>query len=498
MKQKIRKRGLRFKILFPAAILIVIICASLTLISCQLFQKKIISQGSEEARMLASLAASTLDVSQVERAISEGTDSNAYKAVVKNLKGIKRKTGITYLYTLYAEDNKLYYGVDCTDGDSHSDIGEAFDSSYNEYKNLFTKNQVVAEQNITKYNGLYLITAAAPLMDNSGNLVGALACDYNATSIHNAISSFFIEALIISAVLMVISLIILNLIISLFMKNIKKVNAKVYDLAHTDGDLTQKLNTHTGDELELMANNINALLEYIREVMVNITNGSANLKNSASTMLNNITNSNDSIATISATMQQIAAGCQETTSSIESINHIINETNDMVQEAYQNTQQTCQAAQPIMQTANEPHIRATESQEDARLRGQQMKEAVENQIERSKSVKKINELTENILNISSQTNLLSLNASIEAARAGEAGRGFAVVASEISTLAKDSADAASEIQQVSKEIIAVVEELNVEANHMLEFLNDAIADGYGKLLTTSENYEHDIQFMNEQ
>ena len=61
--------------------------------------------------------------------------------------------------------------------------------------------------------------------------------------------------------------------------------------------------------------------------------------------------------------------------------------------------------------------------------------SLEEAIEESKSVSKVNDLTDEILNVSSQTNLLALNASIEAARAGEAGKGFAVVADEIRTLA---------------------------------------------------------------
>lgn len=76
----------------------------------------------------------------------------------------------------------------------------------------------------------------------------------------------------------------------------------------------------------------------------------------------------------------------------------------------------------------------------------EMTELLQASMENSKKVTRINDLSNDILEISSQTNLLALNASIEAARAGEAGKGFAVVAEEIRILADNSRETANSIQ----------------------------------------------------
>ncbi|MBQ7584488.1 MAG: cache domain-containing protein [Lachnospiraceae bacterium] len=90
----------------------------------------------------------------------------------------------------------------------------------------------------------------------------------------------------------------------------------------------------------------------------------------------------------------------------------------------------------------------------------------------SEAVKKIAEAASVIESIASQTNLLSLNASIEAARAGEAGKGFAVVAGEISSLASQSDQSSKEIKAIVDEIIATSDK-NVEyAGQISEAVNN--------------------------
>lgn len=97
---------------------------------------------------------------------------------------------------------------------------------------------------------------------------------------------------------------------------------------------------------------------------------------------------------------------------------------------------------------------------------------MEQSIENSKEAAQIQSLTENILQIASQTNLLSLNASIEAARAGEAGKGFSVVAAQIGELAESSRTIAKNIQEISTLVTESVTGLSSDSKKLLEFVNN--------------------------
>ena len=116
-------------------------------------------------------------------------------------------------------------------------------------------------------------------------------------------------------------------------------------------------------------------------------------------------------------------------------------------------------------------------------------------IEESKSVDQVNMLTNDILDISSSTNLLALNASIEAARAGEVGRGFMVVAEEIRQLADSSRDAAGRIQKINENVIHAVHNLAENANGIVEYINGSILTEFRKFVDGGIRYREDSTYV---
>lgn len=111
-------------------------------------------------------------------------------------------------------------------------------------------------------------------------------------------------------------------------------------------------------------------------------------------------------------------------------------------------------------------------------------EEIETLSERSKSISSIIEV---IHEIAEQTNLLSLNAAIEAARAGEAGRGFAVVANEIKQLSEQSSNSTKKIDDILKDVIAVVEKTRKTMSY-----NSSIVKESGKRLDSTVNVFKDM------
>lgn len=493
-KGKIRTRRLtiRAKILIPSIIIVVLVCGLMGYNSYTRFEESMVRMGVEEADMAATIVVDSLDANLVSEVTVGSEGTQVYQNLQGDLRKKQKACGIAFLYTLYTDGKKVYYGVD-SDEDA-AKVGDEFADSYAELESVFGGKEYIQDYIDHTEDG-DLITVYKPIEDNAGKVVAIIGCDYDASSIAAELQKAVVQTLQIGGICLILAILILTIIVSRITKGLMQVNAKIYDLVHNEGDLTQKLDVRSGDELELIAGNVNELLAYIRKIMIGISSGSMRLMSSSRKIVDHLSSADESITDVSATMQEMSAAMEETTSSLNQITEAIDEIYSSVERIAGNADAGKVSSQEMESRASGANDAAAEGQKKANIETEKMAASLNEKIAKSKSVEKIEVLTSNIIEITEQTNLLALNASIEAARAGEAGRGFAVVADEIGKLAGNSADAAAKIRQVSAEVIQAVDELAEGSQQMIEFVRNSTEEGFGGLVATSENYATDANAM---
>ncbi|MBE5964533.1 MAG: HAMP domain-containing protein [Lachnospira sp.] len=494
MKQKVRIISIRYQILIPIVILVAVMCLAMSIMFTSKTEKAFIEDGIAQAELSADMVVADISRDAVVELVKGGAESEEYSEILIQMRGLRKKCGIKYLYLLYTDGDKVYYCIDTDESSEQKQFGDEFEDSYEELKDVFNAKDFVQDE-IEKTEDGELITAYKPIVDQWGQVVAVVGSDYDASGITKRISDSKKNVAITGVICLVVAIIVLNLIIAKIMKGIKKVNYKLYDLVNNEGDLTQKLDVNSGDELELIANNVNEMLEYIRGIMLNIASNSKQLETSSKEVANRLNGATDTVTDVSATMEEMSAAMQETQASITTVSEAVNDAFIAIKSIAEQSVAGCSESDVIKAKAGEIYDNAITEQQTAKEKAAEVAASMNEQIEKSKAAQQITVLTTDILNISSQTNLLALNASIEAARAGEAGRGFAVVADQIGKLATDSAQAAEQIQRVSKGVINAVTGLATEAEKMLEFMENYSAKGYEKLLDTSTSYQQDVDKM---
>lgn len=495
-KRKTRKLSIKVKLLFPVVVLVTALCMILGISAYRQMESGMVAMGVEQADLVSKAALQVVDGDLLKGLEPGCEEDEAYQTVWKALGDVQESYGIRFLYTLYTDGTTVYYGVDGDQTDERMDYGEEFEVSYEELQDCFGGEAYVQDYiDKTEEDG-DLISVYRPIYDSEGNVISVLGCDYDAGGVSARLQDSTIQVIVITLISLAVVLTILGLVIHSMMRGLKKVEEKMVELVNDEGDLTKKIEIKSGDELEAIAENINGVLGYIRQIMLRISDSSEKLDGSAGVIVQKLSQAEISISDVSAFMEEMSASMEQTNFSLNQITESIGQVYTTIESISEQAGEGSASSETIQKNAEELHDNATKERAEARQKADAMATEVNEKIAKSRAVEEISVLTADILNISSQTNLLALNASIEAARAGEAGRGFAVVADEISKLATDSAETATSIQKVSAEVIQAVNELAKEAEEMLAFMDETAMKGYEQLLSISESYQGDVGSLN--
>ena len=298
-------------------------------------------------------------------------------------------------------------------------------------------------------------------------------------------------------------LVILALLLGLLIANrISSPIIKLTELINKTADLDLKYDSDyeylvkSKDETGIIAKATFSTRKVLREmaaklhdVSLVIYENAEGLERLSSHVQENAQNNSATTEQLSAGMEESAAAAQEITATTEEINASVNIIAQRVKEGAEKSKEITLRANTLRSDALESARSAKEIYDEVNVK-------MEKAIQESNNISQISVLADTILSITSQTNLLSLNAAIEAARAGEAGRGFAVVAEEIRKLAEQSSSTAAGIQGIVKGVYSAVGNMRESSEEILTYLNKNVRLDYQKLTGVSEQYNSDAEYIN--
>ncbi|BCZ44787.1 hypothetical protein psyc5s11_08540 [Clostridium gelidum] len=278
-------------------------------------------------------------------------------------------------------------------------------------------------------------------------------------------------------------------------KVIKQVVEGMKQMAN--GNLNYKMvKINRKDELGILAESIDNMQVSLRDTINEIIIETDNVNKALQVSNSSILELNENIEDVSNTVEELSLGVEETASSTEELNAMSTDIESAIELIADKSQEGSISAGEISKKALSLKDSSVKHHNEANEIRVNIKNSMDEALDKIKEVEKIRALADTILQISSQTNLLALNAAIESARAGEAGRGFSVVADEIRKLAENSENTVNEIHSTIQVVFEAVNNLTRISKETLYYIETKVVDSYKESVTVGENYDNDAIYVN--
>lgn len=310
----------------------------------------------------------------------------------------------------------------------------------------------------------------------------------------SVVTCTFTIAVSIIALLFVVFAVV-TMVIKPLLRTQKEINGIIVNIDNKKGDLTQRVTPINNAEVDAVGKGINVFMTKLQAIFKAVVTNSARMERVVDDVRQSVQTSNSSVSDLSALTEELSATMQDISENASVINTNTDNVAKEVELIAEKTDELTGYTKDMKVHAQSMESVARTNMESTDRKVSEILEVLQKAIEDSNSVKQVNSLTNDILNIASQTNLLALNASIEAARAGEAGRGFAVVASEISQLAAASQEAANNIQRINAVVTNSVTNLSDNANGLVSYINDSILPEFERFVESGVEYNDKASFI---
>ena len=483
---KVRKVGIFTQLFIWLAILLLAGNAVLGFMAYSRSEQALFGQIQSNAKNVAQCAAMSV-TGEVLQTIEVGEEGSAeYQQIIDELAVFRDNADIEYIYTLQQTGDESFIFVVDSDPEEPGAIGDECEMTQAMADALTDKVTTVADAPFTDEWGSH-VSAYSPIFAGDA-VVGAIGVDISANWIDEQMENLRNLVILTCIVTYAISLTVLLLLMMKFRRGMNKLNNKVKELANGSGDLTKEIDIRTGDELEVIAGNMNMFIRQIRTLVEEVVQSADEIVSSGEKMNTTVSSNTRIMSGMNSELESISINMQESARSSKELSQQLSESAEEIVAFAENVNQICTMIEKANESAQTSSATAVENQKNTLSSIHSMQTRMQKAEHDVEKITQVKQIAEEISNIASQTRILSINAQIEAARAGQAGAGFAIVATEVGTLSNEIDRAAAEINTINNEIISAVETLTTVLNEMITFVSTDVAKDYDSFAALGEEY----------